>query len=518
MTGDTPASQTRIPSVSGWSNRILLLSLAGILFLTFFPFQFTWAARLPAHASPFLLGGVKKNGGTLDVFLNILLFMPIGFGVSEKLRERGWTWKPTIFAAWIAGTLLSYSVEFLQLHTPSRVSRWEDVFTNGTGAAAGFVLFELCGKWVVTCTAKAERGVRASLTLRRAALLLPIYFVLWFTLSSALQKETRLTNWDPKAQLLIGDDAGENRPSAWKGTISRLQLWDRPLPNDLALALTAGAVPTGYRSGLLVSYDFLSPQPLQDQMSFLPALAWTPQPPSPGAQDGLVLDGRSRLSSPAPVPDLIEALQKTNRFSLEVACTPAETAEADGVIISISHSPRLVDLDVQQVGASLVLSLRSPLTVGHGRLDWPVRDVFAAGQHRDVLLSYDGSTVSLYADGSKHPGVFALGPGAALAKLIRRIKPAELEGYNYIYEALIFFPAGALFGMATLPTGLRDIPVSLFLAVEFFLSPWLLDRILSHVSGRPVSLGSISLCLILLIAGSLWINADRRIAAKASSH
>jgi hypothetical protein len=52
----------------------------------------------------------------------------------------------------------------------------------------------------------------------------------------------------------------------------------------------------------------------------------------------------------------------------------------------------------------------------------------------------------------------------------------------------------------------------MFLAIEFVLPPWLLDRILSHVGGRPPSVESILLSLLLVVAGGFWINADRRSA------
>ena len=97
-----------------------------------------------------------------------------------------------------------------------------------------------------------------------------------------------------------------------------------------------------------------------------------------------------------------------------------------------------------------------------------------------------------------------------------RIVPFELQGYAWIYDGLIFFPAGALFGMALIPIGLLDIPAYVFLAVEFFAPPWLLDRILAHVSGRSISPRSILLSLVLVVAGALWINADRRNTANGA--
>jgi hypothetical protein len=318
MPKDPAAASNREASRSGWSNRVLMLALAGIFFLTFYPFRFAPRALTAAHRSPLLLAGVAKGGRSLEVYLNILLFMPFGFGVSEKLRERGWTRRATLFAALVAGFLLSYSIEFCQQYTPTRQSRWQDVLTNSTGAVAGFLLFELCGRFIIALASKAERSLRASLTLRRAAVVLPVYFALWIGLSVHLQKQARSINW-----------ASTSHPSAE---------WNRG-------------------------------------------------------------------------------------------------------------------------------------------------------------------------------GLRALGPGIALARLIHNVKPVEVAGYNFIYDALIFFPAGALFGMAVVPFRSQGVAAPLLLAVEFFAPPWLLDRILARTSGRPMSLESVFICLVLVAAGAVWINADRGRAA-----
>ena len=196
MAGNISINIKSVSPAPAWSNRVLLLSLTGIFFLTLFPFRITLHANLPSGASPFLLGGVRKPGAVWAVFLNILLFIPFGFGLSERLRQQGRHRTRVFFAAWIAGALLSYSIEFFQLYIPSRESRWEDVLTNQMGAVAGFILFELCGRTIVTYFAKVESERRASLTLRRLALSLVIYFALWFTVSAVLQRETRLSDWN----------------------------------------------------------------------------------------------------------------------------------------------------------------------------------------------------------------------------------------------------------------------------------------------------------------------------------
>ncbi len=74
---------------TSWSNRILTLSVAGILFLTLYPFRFSLHANPQLNGSPFLLVSGVKSSGPVAAFLNISLFVPFGFGLSQKLREKG---------------------------------------------------------------------------------------------------------------------------------------------------------------------------------------------------------------------------------------------------------------------------------------------------------------------------------------------------------------------------------------------------------------------------------------------
>src|SRR5271170_1064182 len=91
----------------GWSNRILLLATAGILFLTLYPFRFDFHAAVPGGGSPVLLGRSLKAARLLAVFLNVLLFVPFGFGLAAKLRERGKSRAFTFVLALATGALFS---------------------------------------------------------------------------------------------------------------------------------------------------------------------------------------------------------------------------------------------------------------------------------------------------------------------------------------------------------------------------------------------------------------------------
>jgi hypothetical protein len=134
--------------------------------------------------------------------------------------------------------------------------------------------------------------------------------------------------------------------------------------------------------------------------------------------------------------------------------------------------------------------------------------VLEAGKPRDILYSYDGSNLSLYIDGHKDPRIYQLGPGTTMARLVHRIKTPELDGYIDIYYALVFFPAGVLLGVATRNLATRDAAGWLFLVFALFAPPWILDRILASVSGRPFSFAYAALSLILLAGGAIWMNVD----------
>ncbi len=508
MIGRPPALTATPPPVAGLTNRVFLLAFAGILFLTLFPFRFMLPGKLPPGASPLLLGTGEKSDGAADIVLNILLFVPFGFGLSERFRGMGWSWKRALLATWIAGAVLSYTIEFLQIYIPTRDSGWEDVVTNGAGAAVGAAFFALCGPPLVHYLTRLERLVRASVTLCRAVVILCVYFGLWLAVSAILQKGTRLDDWSAQSHLYVAGEPQIGISPAWKGTISQLKLWNLALTDDDARALTQGTMPASARKGLLASYDFSSGAELQDQMGFLPDLTWTPYPPTLAGVRDIRLDGRYWLASREPVSSMVMAVQQTNQFSLLIACTPASFT-TEQRIVSIAQSSGAVDLLLRQDDTSLVFWFRNPLSIGHAQLAWNIPNIFFAGQPRRILLSYDGSNLSLFVDGLRDSHVYTLGPGVRLAELVRRVKPAELEGYNYIYDALIFFPAGALLGIAVTGIKSRNLLGYSVVAALFLLPPWIFDQVLGHPNRRLASFGTMALCFVLAVGGSLWINSDR---------
>jgi hypothetical protein len=136
--------------------------------------------------------------------------------------------------------------------------------------------------------------------------------------------------------------------------------------------------------------------------------------------------------------------------------------------------------------------------------------VFAVKQPRDILFSYDGSNLSLYIDGKAERRTYTLGPGTALAEIVRRVKPSELEGYRYIFYALVFVPGGCLLGLAWRNLIAQPIARAILIFIGLLVPAVLLEIVLVRVSGRATSIGNVVPAASLVLGGSLWINADSR--------
>lgn len=495
--------------VFSWSNRILILAVGGVLFLTLYPFRFSLHTVPPLNRSPFLLVSGGKSNGPFNAFLNILLFVPLGFALAQKLRERGKSGGTILLVAMVSGAFFSYCIEFMQIYIPTRDSGWEDVFTNATGAVVGYFVFELVGKSILNSVSKIENRFERFFTTQRALSIVPAYFVAWFVLSVPLQAKSQLSNWIRDSRLVIGNDATGHLDRAWKGNLSLVQLWSQALPAKLALGITAGQLKEEAAPSPLAAYSFSGDRSFEDQKGFLSELTWTPSAPDLDNSTVLSLNGKSWLTSQKDVPNLVRTVQEAKSFSLRVVCAPKEVEGSDGRIISISKADGFSNLSLMQRDGNLVFRFRNPLTVRRDQLLFlNIPDVFTLNQPRDILVAYDGSTLSVYVDGKRDTRMFELTPGATLAQLVRHTKTNELEGYTYIYYALVFVPGGILLGFILRRMTVPGVRETVFLATAFILPCILLEIILVRVSGRAFSFRNVFLSFLFVIAGLLWINAD----------
>ena len=491
-----------------WSNRILILSLLGIAYLTLFPFRFDFTPSLVFHRYPFFLAESEKPLHYFDFFLNILLFVPFGFGLSALARKRGGSRWTLLLLALALGAGVSYTVEVLQFYIPERDSGWVDVISNTGGSVAGFFLFQLCGGAILEELSKWENAFQGWLTPRRVALLLAAYFAVCFGISVYLQNETRLSNWDPQCILFVGNDASGQHP--WKGQVFRLQVWNRALPERAIRRIAGGESLEDAPTGLLGSYDFTSSPPYQDQRNFLPVLGWTPHQPQITNARATELDARSWLRTEFPVENLTQEIKKSSQFTVHIVCAPAATDHASGRIISLSQSAKNVNFYLRQEETDLVFWFRNPLSERRSMLAWDVHGAFEAGKVRDIVASYDGSDAFIYLDGNPVPQTYRLSPGASFRHHFFFVQTVDLQGYVIVYETVIFLPAGLLIGVEAEKWSEQKISGRWVLVLGWVLPAVLLEFLLAGMSGRTVLPGNFALSLLFGLAGILLLNADRR--------
>jgi len=495
----------REPACARWSNRILLLSLLGIGYLTLFPFQLHPGAFRAIRGVPFLLGNSGKEYFTRDFFLNVLLFVPFGFGVSAQVRKRNGGLLKCFLWSLSLGAFVSYTVEFMQLYIPERDSGWEDVFSNAAGSVVGCFLFAFLSGPLLELLSRCEDWILSRLSPSRTAILVFAYFAAGFGISAYLQNETRLSNWDPRCILFVGNDAAGAAP--WAGKVFLLEIWNRALPPGTIQRLAARESAEDESSGLLARYDFRRSGPFQDQNKFLPPLNWEPEQPQQPDAATPELGDKAWLSTRAPVENLTRDIEKTSKFTIRVVCLPDAIERGSGRIVSLSRSADNVNFHLRQRGADLVFYFRNPLTERRSILAWPLPGIFQAGKVRDVASVYDGSDAYVYVDGQAVPRNYRLGPGASLFHAIRFVQTPELSGYVVVYDTILFLPAGMLVGLGARKWRRRGIAV--WLVLGWFLPAVLYEALLVVQTGRRIWLGNIAMSLVFELAGMLLINADR---------
>jgi len=503
-TQDLPRQQAS----AEWSNRIVILSLLGIAYLTLFPFKFDFSATYIFHRYPFLLETSVKHVMYGDFLLNVLLFVPFGFGVSAQACKRGKSRWTSLLLALVAGACVSYTVEVLQFYIPARDSGWEDVISNSMGSVAGFFLFELCGGAVLKQASKWEVSFEGWLSPRRAALLLVAYFAVFFVISTFLQNKTRLSNWDPQSILVVGNDASGKNP--WRGQIVLLQIWNRALPDKAIRQMTGRRSADDESAGLLGSYDFTGAAPYRDATNFLPALGWTPEQPQITNARAPELDARSWLSTKVPVENLTREIRKSSQFTVHIIiAATGKPQDVNGRIVSLSQSADNVNFHLRQEKQFLVFFFRNPLSAARSMLAWRVVGGFEAGKMLDIVASYDGSDAFIFLDGNRVPQSYHLSTGASLMHSFYFIRTLDLEGCFVVYVTLVFLPGGLLIGAAARKWSREGIAARWMLAIGWLLPAVLLEVLLAGVSGRGILVGNLALSLVFGLAGILLINADR---------
>lgn len=127
---------------SAWP--LALIYAALIVFASLFPFD-GWRTQ-GVDPQVFLFAKIPPPYWTwFDINTNVAGYAPLGFLLALALLRTGWT-RSAVPVAFLAGTLLSLTMEFTQIYLPRRVPSNMDLVLNSAGTLLGALLAELLEK------------------------------------------------------------------------------------------------------------------------------------------------------------------------------------------------------------------------------------------------------------------------------------------------------------------------------------------------------------------------------------
>lgn len=442
-----------------------------------------------------------------DVLYNILLFIPLGFGLGRMLvAEMKRRWIASLGVSALASFGLSYAIEALQIHMPSRFSSIIDVLANTTGGILGLFFFLI---WYVEV-----RSAVASTFVKKHVILLSLgYIGMFFLVTFYFSYDNRFDNWDKDHMLLLGNEATGDRP--WQGCIIKAYIADRALTQKEVSRLQAREEPEdSFGNALLVSYRFTGRENNLDRFSHLPALIW--RGASPGLiQDTAVCLGPDHwLETTRPASFLAERLSATSELTVGVTVkTDREAQTGPARIISFSADPGHRNFTLGQQGRDLHIRLRTPLTGLNGaHPPLVVRDVFATDSVVDIIVTYNRAVLSVYIDGILSPQSLGLSPDSISLQDAIQGKAFHLVSHKLFYYNMLFLPLGILIAFVTRRARNGRRPEAASTIAITILPSLLIEVILAEVVSRDIHAENIILSVFITVSALVFVNACMKLA------
>jgi hypothetical protein len=490
---------------------ITACGLVLIFYTTLFPFDFVFRDHefLGAIGRRFELSLVD-TGGPIDLIRNMLLFLPIGFGIAYQTWGHGRRRRWPLLVSLVTGLGLSLIVEVLQVFLPERDPSLSDMVANGLGAFIGCLCFYFWGSAIVDSICDLVEKGKAHLSGARLAVVFGGYAILAVVASIYLQSQTGLNNWDTDFPLLLGNEQTGDRP--WQGTVSEVSLTDRALSEEeVGLAFSESQEMSSVMHPLLALYRLEGDAPYRDQAGLLPDLSWHGEVPLTPNEAGILLTPKRWLETASPVTFLNDKVRETSQLTMSAVVASANMAqEGPARIISISADPFRRNLTLGQEQADLIIRLRTLLTGENGREpELIVPDVFRGSAPRHLILSYDGSNLRLFVDGLQHSYLFKLTPEVMLFKYFLpvsdwriRLNSTAMWFYALFYYGLVFVPLGLLLGLIVALVQNPQIRAVLMVG-GFLLLPLVLETSLAIARGAGVNPSNLLLSAGFLLGGLL---------------
>lgn len=490
-----------------------LITVGGLLLIfytTLKPFSFQFR---PLTVGDYIAGYDILPSSYLDFPRNILLFVPLGFGLAAILDQRGWSRNRIRLAVLICGFLLTLTVESFQQFLPTRQPSIGDLVSNTLGAIAGLVCFRLwqnrewAADWLREAMAAPGKVLAA----------LAIYTLLLLFMAYGLSTTVYFYEWDTEYRLMLGNERTGDRQ--WLGSVRDLIIFNRALETDeVRNLLKDPEVVLSNDDGLLAYFPLTGKNKELDLTGQQPGLVWQPQDEKENEMGAVRFDGSRWLETETDVGELSMELQKTSRLTVRLTVATAELQQAGPArIVTISEDTRFRNLMVGQEGNDLIVRFRNFFTGENGtspQLLFP--EFFSTSDPIDLAVTFDGLAVELLDSQSETTHSVELVPGIAfyiryidsIVKLntsFSQVSAGTRTDWTYrlLFYICVLLPVGILLSLPALKEwSQRSRLILIFCGL--LIVPFLLELALVVRSGkdlRPVNV----VTSVLVIALFTWV-------------
>ncbi len=436
---------------------ILLITLSWfvIILLTLFPYDFFIQETLSQFSYDFLFKRTERPANIQDLVLNILLFIPFGFGCTAFFTQVLNIKIVTVAKLVVTiSFILSFVIEILQLFIPTRNPTYVDLLMNTLGGVTGFLIFYLFRKYITKIFFQATALSEKLLSIPLLSVLIIIYIVLASAFNINIKfleaiKTWNLSNWDLDYPLVLGNEVTEDRP--WNGNISHLCIANRKISEIEINQILKDENCDGIKNKAIAAYKFTPTNKnyFADRQGNTPNLVGKKQQLNYPTQDSIQLGKLNWLQTEKPVTLLNQKIRDSSEFTLFIKYATLSLSQTGPArIISISKDPYNRNLTLGQWNNNLSIRVRNLITKKNGtRPEFNVANFFGDTQYHKLIITYSIKNLSVYIDKLANQHIINFSPQTTLFwnlsppfSSIIHVNENNTRLYYLIYYIILVFP------------------------------------------------------------------------------
>ncbi len=465
---------------------LAIFSIFAVLIATLYPFNFS----LPDSKFSWgeLVNSFDNNSFFKDQVNNVLLFLPLGFGLTGFLEKR-FKLVSQIFTVILICAALSLTVELLQILLPSRAPTPADIFNNTSGGFLGLIGFYILNSRNFKAILQRIETSEASNSTSKIILFFTGYIILAFLVTIPWQATTRLSGWNSDFPLVIGNEATGDR--GWEGYISKLNITDKAFDKNQVKQVFSQSNEFPNLGTVVASYEFTGKAPYRDRTGKQPDLQWYGE--STTQNERVLLSPNRWLQTAFPVSHLSKSISNSSQFTISTTITSTKKEQTGPArIISLSQDSYRRNFTLGQQESGLVFRVRTPLTGANASdVKLEVPNVFNDLKPHQIVIIYSKSLLTIYVD--RVANIHTLN----LLDLIPKEK-------RFFYYGLTFIPLGLCLALLTTLAKRKLNFYRWLLPTGILLPSLILEVTLVQESGKSISPKNLFLG-ILFTAGTMLI-------------